>query len=170
MPSSLGFAAPAAGSLRPVRRLVATLVVVVAAALAGCGSGRSEPVELDVAAATSLRDALSAYADGFRPARVRLIFAGSEALADGIRGGARPDVYAAAETESPDRLHAEGLVEEPVLFAGNELVLAVRRGASRIRRLQDLAGSGVSLAVAGPAVSLGTYTRVVLDRLTASTR
>jgi molybdate transport system substrate-binding protein len=149
---------------------VATLAVAAATALAACGSSTPERVELEVSAATSLREALSNYADGFREARVRLIFAGSEALADGIRAGERPDVFAAAESEEPDRLHAEGLVEEPVLFAGNEIVLAVPRGPTPIRRLEDLAEPGVRLAIAGARVSLGRYTRLVLDRLDAGTR
>jgi molybdate transport system substrate-binding protein len=153
-----------------VRRPVATLAIAAAAALAACGSGSPEPVELEVSAATSLREALSSYAEGFREARVRLMFAGSEALAEGIRAGDRPDVFAAAESESPDRLYAEGLVEEPVLFAANEIVLAVPRGPTPVRRLHDLAQPGVRLAVAGQRVSLGRYTRLVLDRLDAGTR
>jgi molybdate transport system substrate-binding protein len=149
---------------------VATLLLAAAAALGACGSSSSERVEIEVSAATSLREALSAYADDFREARVRLVFAGSEALEEGIRAGDRPDVYAAAESEAPDRLYADGLVEEPVLFAGNEIVLAVPRGPTPIRRLEDLAEPGVRLAVAGPRVSLGRYTRLFLDRLEAGAR
>jgi molybdate transport system substrate-binding protein len=152
-----------------VRRPVATLVVV-AIALAACGSSGSPQVEIDVSAATSLREALSSYADGFRAARVRLTFAGSEAVAEGIRAGARPDVFAAAESEAPDELYAEGLVEQPVLFAGNDVVLAVPRGSTSIRRIEDLAVPGVRLAVAGTRVSLGRYTRDILHRLEPTDR
>jgi molybdate transport system substrate-binding protein len=156
--------------LQLVRRPVATLALA-ATILAACGgSSGPERVEIEVSAATSLREALTTYADGFRQARVRLMFAGSEALAEGIRAGERPDVFAAAESEAPDRLYAEGLVEEPVLFAGNEIVLAVPRGPTAIRRLGDLSEPGVRLAIAGPRVSLGRYTRLVLDRLEAGTR
>jgi molybdate transport system substrate-binding protein len=149
---------------------VATLALAAATAVAACGSSSPERVEIEVSAATSLREALSTYADGFREAEVRLTFAGSEALAEGIRAGERPDVFAAAESEAPERLHAQGLVEEPVLFAANEIVLAVPRGPTPIRRLEDLAEPDVRLAVAGGRVSLGRYTRLVLDRLDAGTR
>jgi molybdate transport system substrate-binding protein len=153
------------------RRGIGTLVcVVLAAASVACGSGEDERPEIDVVAATSLRDAFSAYANAFDGARVRLTFAGSEALADAIRSGERPDVYAAAEAQQPERLHAEGLVDEPVLFAGNELVVVVRRDDRSIRRVDDLAEQGVRLAIAGARVSLGTYTREVLDRLDAGIR
>jgi molybdate transport system substrate-binding protein len=158
--------------LTPVRRVAACLSVVLAAgcAAAGCGGNDGPPPGLDVAAATSLRGALSAYADGFGQARVRLQFAGSDAIEEGIRAGEHPDVYAAAEAEAPDQLFSEGLVEQPVLFAANELVLAVPRRAGAITRISDLARPGVTLAVAGPRVSLGEYTDVVLDRLNAGTR
>jgi molybdate transport system substrate-binding protein len=143
---------------------------LLAAAVVACGSGGEQPADIEVVAATSLREAFSAYADAFEGARVRLTFAGSEALADGIRAGERPDVYAAADAEQPERLHAEGLVEAPVLFAGNELVVVVRRAETSIRRVDDLAEQGVRLAIAGDRVSLGNYTRELLDRLQTGIR
>jgi molybdate transport system substrate-binding protein len=142
----------------------------LAAAVVACGSGEQEPADIDVVAATSLRDAFSAYADAFKGARVRLTFAGSEALADAIRSGERPDVFAAADVRQPERLHAEGLVEEPVLFAGNELVVIVPHDDTTIRRVGDLAEQGLRLAIAGDRVSLGTYTRELLDRLDTDLR
>ena len=155
-----------------MRRVAACLSVVLAAGCVagGCGGDDGSPPALDVAAATSLRQALSAYADGFGQARVRLQYAGSDALAEGIRAGERPDVFAAAESESPDQLFTEGLVERPVLFAGNELVIGVPRRARAITALSDLARPGVTLAVAGPRVSLGEYTDLILDRLNAGVR
>ena len=155
-----------------MRRVAACLSVVLAAGCVavGCSGDDGPPPDLDVAAATSLRGALSAYADGFGQARVRLQFTGSDAIEEGIRAGERPDVFAAAEAEAPDQLFAEGLVEQPVLFAANELVLGVPRRATAITRISDLARPGVTLAVAGARVSLGEYTDVVLDRLNAGTR
>ena len=46
----------------------------------------------------------------------------------------KPDVYAAANTKLPDQLFEEGLVEKPVRFAGNRLVIAVPAGSGRHRR------------------------------------
>ena len=155
-----------------MRRVAACLSVVLAAGSVafGCGGENGPPPDLDVAAATSLRGALSPYADAFGQARVRLQFAGSDAIEEGIRAGEHPDVFAAAEAEAPDQLFSEGLVEQPVLFAANELVLGVPRRAMTITRISDLARPGVTLAVAGPRVSLGEYTDVILDRLNAGTR
>jgi molybdate transport system substrate-binding protein len=155
-----------------VRRVLACLSVVLAAGVAGAGCGGDDgpPPDLDVAAATSLREALSAYADGFGAARVRLEFAGSEALAEAIHAGRRPDVFASADADSADTLFQDGLVEQPVLFAANELVIGVPRRSATVRRITDLAGAGLRLAVAGPAVSLGEYTDEVLDRLNAGLR
>ena len=37
----------------------------------------------------------------------------------------KPDVFASANTKLPDALYRKGLVEKPVVFAANRLVLAV---------------------------------------------
>ena len=59
---------------------------------------------------------------------MKLSFGGSDELAAQIRQGVKPDVFAAANTKLPDELNGEGLVEKPVVFATNELVIAVPRG------------------------------------------
>lgn len=149
---------------------VLAVALALAVAAAGCGSdasgGEEEPV-LRVSAAASLKDALTAYGDGFAGASVRLSFAGSDELAAQIRHGARPDVFAAANTRLPEQLAAEGLVEEPVVFAGNRLVLAVPAG-SDIATLAAVAQPGTTLAVGAEGVPVGDYTRAVLDRLPAA--
>jgi molybdate transport system substrate-binding protein len=142
-------------------RTVALLLAACALALAGCGGGADE---LRVSAAASLKTALTDYGGRFDAARARFSFAGSDELAAQIRQGARPDVFASANTTLPDELHAEGLVEEPVTFAANELVLAVP-ARSRIGSLRDVARPGVSLAIGSERVPVGTYTRTVLSKL-----
>ena len=145
--------------------------VALALALAGCGSGGgAQRPELTVSAASSLKVALTAYGRQFAGADVRLSFAGSDELAAQIEQGLRPDVYAAANTKLPERLRAGGLVEAPVVFAANRLVLAVPAASSRVRQLGDLARSGVSLAVGADSVPVGDYTRTVLERLGAGQR
>jgi molybdate transport system substrate-binding protein len=142
-------------------RTVSLLLLACTLALAGCGGGDDT---LTVSAAASLKRALTDYGGRFEAARARFSFAGSDELAAQIRRGARPDVFASANTALPDELHAEGLVERPVTFAGNRLVLAVPAG-SRIGSLRDLERSGTALAIGSESVPVGSYTRAVLARL-----
>jgi molybdate transport system substrate-binding protein len=138
----------------------------VVLALSACGGDDAPSSErLDVSAATSLKTALSEAAPAFDGAQVRLSFAGSDQLAARIRAGARPDVFAAANAKLPAALAAEGLVEPPVEFATNELVLAVPRESEKVASVRDLAASGIKLAVGAPAVPVGAYTQRVLGRL-----
>jgi molybdate transport system substrate-binding protein len=115
----------------------------LAGALGACGSGDdeaasasgasgAEPRRVVVSAAASLKRALTSYGERFEGADVRLSFAGSDELAAQIRQGIKPDVFAAANTKLPDQLFAEGLVERPVRFATNELVLAVPAGSDTV--------------------------------------
>lgn len=149
----------------------AALAAAALLALAGCGSGGGEGrPELTVSAASSLKAALTAYGRQFPEGDVRLSFAGSDELAAQIEQGVRPDVFASANTKLPARLHAGGLVEAPVVFAANRLVLAVPAGSTGVRRLADLASRRVSLAVGADGVPIGDYTRTVLERLPADRR
>ncbi|MCU0258945.1 MAG: molybdate ABC transporter substrate-binding protein [Solirubrobacteraceae bacterium] len=150
--------------MRPGRLLLA-FAVAAAVVVSGCGDDGAAPPDLDVAAATSLRPALLDAAPGFAPARVRLATGGSDQLAARIRAGARPDVFVAADAAIPRRLEAEGLVERPVTFATNELVLAVPASASRVGELADLAEPGVRIAAGSASVPVGAYADAVLARL-----
>ena len=151
-------------------RSPALLSACAALVLAGCGEDSSSTPRLDVAAATSLKTALTAASPRFDDATVRLSFAGSDQLAAQIRAGARPDVFAAANTKLPAALASEGLVEKPVEFATNELVLAVPREGSAVSSIADLAKPGVDIAIGAAAVPVGSYTRKVLGRLAPATR
>lgn len=143
------------------------LLALVALPLAGCGgsssAGAEEP-ELVVFAASSLGPAFERYAAEFEGADVQLSLAGSDALAAQIRQGLSPDVYAAANTELPERLYDEGLVSRPEVFAANELVLAVPRG-SAIGGLAAAAESGIALGIGDEDVPVGAYARQLLGEL-----
>jgi molybdate transport system substrate-binding protein len=146
-----------------MRRLAA---LVVALALSGCGSGEDT---LTVSAAASLKDALTGYGARFDDAKARFSFAGSDELAAQIRKGARPDVFASANTKLPDELYKEGLVQKPVTFAGNRLVLAVPASSdAAIASLKDIGKAGTTLAVGSEGVPVGSYTRTVLAKLPES--
>jgi molybdate transport system substrate-binding protein len=159
-----------------VPRLLA-VALATGLALSGCGDrsvksrGNEEQPsgELTVAAAASLTTALEDYGRRFAGPRVRHSFAGSDELAAQIRQGARPDVYAAADTELPEALAREGLVERPVAFATNRLVVAVPTG-SPIRSLDGLGRPGTDLVIGSPSVPIGSYTQAVLTRLDPARR
>jgi molybdate transport system substrate-binding protein len=138
-------------------RAVAALLSVAALA-AGCGGGGEG--DLTVSAASSLKNAFEAYEpDG------RYSFAASNQLAAQIEGGARPDVFAAASTTLADELHRKGLVEQPMTFASNRLVVAVPQASNAIDSIDDLARPGVSVAIGARGVPVGDYAREVIGRL-----
>jgi molybdate transport system substrate-binding protein len=98
--------------------------------------------------------------------RPQYSFAGSNALAAQLRQGAPADVFASANTSIPQQLYAEGLVEKPVVFTRNALILIVpKSNPAGIHSVYDLRRSGVKLVVAAPGVPVGDYTRVVLHNL-----
>jgi molybdate transport system substrate-binding protein len=148
-----------------MRRLPLAAALVLA--LAGCG-GDSD--DLTVSAAASLKQAFTQYGRQFAGADVRFSFAGSDELAAQIEQGVKPDVYAAANTKLPQQLYEKGLVEQPTVFAGNRLVLAVPADSEAIRSLDDLAEPGVTLAIGAEDVPVGSYTRTLLDKLPAHER
>jgi len=133
------------------------------------GSGGSGGGQLIVLGASSLTGAVTKYGEEFEAAEVKPSFAGSDELAAQIRQGAKADVFASADTDYPAELHREGLVAEPVVFAANELVIAVPEGGE-VHSLGDLARPGVKLVIGDPSVPVGSYTRTALGRLPAAER
>jgi molybdate transport system substrate-binding protein len=139
-------------------RKALALCAVLAVAISGCGD--SGTTKLTVSAAASLKNAFSEY----QPDN-RYSFAGSDQLAAQIRAGAKPDVFAAANTKLPDALFKAGLVEKPKVFATNRLVMAVPAGTNRVGALSDLARPGMKIAMGAADVPAGAYAREVLGRL-----
>jgi molybdate transport system substrate-binding protein len=93
-------------------------------------------------------------------------FGGSNALAAQIQQGAPADVFASANTSIPFRLYDQGLVEKPVVFTRNQLVLIVpKSNPANIHSIADVAKPGVKLVVAAPGVPVGDYTRTVLKNM-----
>jgi molybdate transport system substrate-binding protein len=149
-----------------MRITIPVLLAACALALAGCGG---DDDTLTVSAAASLKQALTDYGDRFDEAKARFSFAGSDELAAQIRKGAKPDVFASANTKLPDELYDEGLVSKPVTFAGNRLVLAVPADADAgIASLRDIGTAGTTLAIGSESVPVGAYTRAVLSKLPES--
>ena len=149
-------------------------LVVTALLLAACGgkaatSGSGKPT-LTVSAAASLKKAFTTYGNQFSAASARFSFAGSDVLAAQIEQGVKPDVFASANTKLPGLLYSKGLVDKPVVFAANKLVLAVPAGSSKVKSLADVEKRGVVLVVGTATVPVGDYTNTVLTRLPAGQR
>jgi molybdate transport system substrate-binding protein len=146
----------------------ASLALLTALASAGCGGG-GRPT-LTVSAAASLQKAFTTYAAQFSGATARFSFAGSDTLAAQIEQGVRPDLFAAANTELPAILYGKGLVQKPVVFAANKLVLAVPTDSTKVRTLGDVEKPGMTLVIGSQTVPVGAYTNEVLARLPAAAR
>jgi molybdate transport system substrate-binding protein len=140
------------------------LALVLPAAPTGCNDdGKTDGDRpLRVSAATSLKNALSQHVDAQKD-EVALSFAGSDQLAAQIRQGVKPDVFAAANQELPAALHAEGLVEKPIVFATNRLVLAIPANKAKITTLSDIERPGTTLAIGAKGVPVGDYARAVMS-------
>lgn len=160
-----------------MKHVLALAATAAALTLASCGddndgaagttpAATSAETPVVVSAAASLKEAFTTYGDAFSGGEPKFSFAGSDDLAAQIKAGAKPDVFAAANTKLPDELYADGLVEQPVAFAGNRLVLAVPT-ESKIDGLDDLEAGGVDLAIGSASVPIGSYTHKVLNRLPA---
>lgn len=150
------------------------LLLALAAAASPRTLERTEPREITVYAAASLRDALLELAPllerGPSRARVRYNFAGSQQLALQLEQGARADLFASADRRWMARLEERGLTAgPPTVFAHNRLVAIVpRANPARIRSLEDLGRPGVKLVLGAEAVPVGRYTLEMLRRLEAS--
>lgn len=136
-----------------------SLVVVAAlVALAGCGGG-GEDDDLVVFAASSL----NGIAEEIDPA-ADVVFAGSNDLAAQIRDGAAAGVFLSASAKPLEELRDMGLVEEPVVFASNRLVLIVpAENTAAVTHLHDLTRAGVKLVLGADGVPIGDYARASLE-------
>ena len=141
---------------------IALAAVALATAVpAGAHQGSTRPVVL---AAASLTDVFPKIDQ-----RPRYSFEGSDQLAAQIEQGAPADVYAAASPKYPEQLHREGLLEKPIPFTSNRLVVVVpRANPARVRTVFDLTHDGIKVVVGDASVPIGAYTRQVLARLKIS--
>lgn len=154
-----------------MRRLrILTVLVGVALLGAGCGGGAVSKPPLVVSAAASLQTAFTQYAKSFAEADPKFSFAGSDVLAAQIRKGAKPDVFASANATLPDALYRAGLVDKPILFATNQLVIATRTDDKKIETIADIEKKGVRLAIGSPSVPVGAYTAAALAHLPRAQR
>jgi molybdate transport system substrate-binding protein len=93
-------------------------------------------------------------------------FGGSGALETDIEQGAPADVFAAASPKQPAELAAKGLVDKPVEFATNTLVMIVPKdNPARIKSVRDITRPGVKLVICDATVPCGDYARTAFKNL-----
>jgi molybdate transport system substrate-binding protein len=120
---------------------------------------------ITVYAAASLTDVFPKIDSG-----PKYSFGASSTLAAQITQGAPADVFASANTTIPAQLFAKGLVQKPVVFTRNRLVLVVpTSNPAGIHSVYDLRKAGVKLVIAAPAVPVGSYTLQVLKQMGLTT-
>jgi molybdate transport system substrate-binding protein len=134
------------------------------AALGGCGSdvhNKRAGSSATVLAAASLTKVFPQI-----DPNARYTFGGSGALETQIEQGAPADVFAAASPKQPAQLFAKGLVDKPVEFATNTLVLIVPgSNPAHIRSVADITRPGVKLVICNATVPCGDYARTVFKNL-----
>ena len=145
-------------------------LVALAALIGGCStdSGERESSEIAIFAASSLTEALGAVAEAFESAnpdlRVRLTFAGSQALRIQLEQGARADLFASANEGHVAALLRAGVATRSHVFARNGLAVIVPLdNPAGIESFEEL-GSAERLVIGTENVPVGAYTREMLAR------
>ena len=147
--------------IRVTCALFASLLVVGGAAASAGKQGKSSVSGITVYAAASLTDVFPKIDAG-----PKYSFAASNTLAAQITLGAPADVFASANTTIPAQLFAKGLVQKPVVFTRNRLVVVVpTSNPAEIHSVYDLRKPGVKLVIAATGVPVGSYTLQVLKQM-----
>src|ERR1039458_9652085 len=147
--------------LRATRRGSLSVVAVLLCAVVSAPLAGASVTPITVYAASSLTDVFPAIDAG-----PKYSFAGSNTLAAQIQLGAPADVFASANTSIPAALFAKGLVEQPVDFTRNTLVIVVpKANPAGINSIYDLTNPGVTIDIANSAVPVGSYTLQVLGQM-----
>jgi molybdate transport system substrate-binding protein len=145
---------------------IATLALVV-----GCGSSKSNTTTDPSGASDSSRPTVFAAASLTKvfpmiEPNAKYTFGGSDALQMQIEQGAPADVFAAASPKQPAALFAKKLVQKPVEFATNRLVLVVpENNPAHISSVNDVTKPGVKLVICQAAVPCGDYARKAFANL-----
>jgi len=151
------------------KQILRAIPFIAVAALVGCGGSPADDA-LKVSAASSLKKAVTQIAGSYNSDEVQLEFAGSDAIATAIRAGRKPDALLAASLKIPAKLAAENLVQEPIVFARNRVVVAVAASNTSIEKIEDLGNPGVTIAIGTASVPIGAYADKVIAALPAATQ
>ena len=133
-----------------------------AAASSTASGGGSVPTVLAAASLTKVFPQIDPSA--------KYTFGGSGALETDIEQGAPADVFAAASPKQPAALLAKGLVDKPVEFATNTLVLIVpKSNPAHVTSVADITKPGVKLVICNATVPCGDYARTAFMNLGITT-
>jgi molybdate transport system substrate-binding protein len=167
---------------RDPRALAGALAIGLALAIAGCGSATDTTTSQSSGAGSSNGSSTTASGGGAGPTvlaaasltkifpeiapSANYTFGGSGALETDIEQGAPADVFAAASPKQPAALLAKGLVDKPVEFATNTLVLIVPKdNPAHIKSVADITRPGVKLVICDASVPCGDYARKAFENL-----
>lgn len=165
--------------------------IVFSAFAVGCGSSSSStttaaPSSTSTQSSTSAPTTSTAAGGGAQPTvfaaasltkvfpeidpTATYTFGGSGMLETQIEQGAPADVFAAASPKQPAALYAKGLVDKPVQFATNTLVLIVpKSNPAHITSVNDITKPGVKLVICNATVPCGDYARTAFKNLGIAT-
>jgi molybdate transport system substrate-binding protein len=149
--------------LAPTRAkaILAAAALAALVAVGGSAPASASVSGITVYAAASLTDVFPAIDSG-----PTYSFAGSNTLAAQITLGAPADVFASANTTIPATLFAKGIIEQPVNFTRNTLVIVVpKSNPAAIKSIYDLANAGVTIDIANSGVPVGSYTLQILNQM-----
>lgn len=155
------------------------MLLCIVSLMAGCsanqtGNGGEEEVELLIAAAASLTDALTELKDTYESEHEQVTitfnFGSSGKLASQIKQGAPVDVFLSASVKDMDGLESDALLLDSTRmdFAENALVLIGHKDTSlRVSSFEGIGNASITEIVMGEpeSVPVGRYTKDVLEHL-----
>ena len=159
------------------KRLLVVGLVLFATVAAGCGKQApptAAPVEINVSAAVSLKDALAEIQANYgkKNPNVKLVFnlGASGSLQKQIEQGAPADIFISAAPKQMDELEAKNLAHKATRrnLVENKLVLIVPQNSTLgLAKFEDVTTAGVQkLGVGEPAVvPAGQYAQQVLQKM-----
>lgn len=137
-------------------------LLLVALLAASCAVGGPSGEVLRVSAAASLTDAFTDMAEAYEQTgtdtRVDLNLGGSATLVEQVLRGAPVDVLATADPRTMQRAVDNGIVDEPVPFARNHMVVAWPADGPD-RDVEDLATKRLLVGLCAPQVPCGAAAR-----------
>lgn len=157
---------------------VASALLVAAAACGNGGDAGSDSTAagggdvrgtVTVFAAASLTETFTVLGEQFKAdhpgAEVQFNFGPSSGLFQQIDSGAPADVFASADMNNMNKATDAGVVNEPVVFASNMLVIAVPKdNPGQVNSLEDLQQTDLKVALCEEQVPCGTISKGVFEK------